>query len=132
MHGKSRSTKRGPPSILSKEEEKQLETYKLEMAEYGHPLTTEQLKTKVALLTHERVTPFKIGVPGNSWLHWFHKRHPNLTTRQAQELEFSKAKGLFAEKVASFMQTWKNCIRNRTIHLRMSGTVMKVMLKQGN
>ena len=73
-----------------------------EMADYGHPLTTKQLKLKVALLTQERPTPFTNGIPGYSWLMWFHNRHPNLTVRQSQRLEFSGAKDLNIEKVAIF------------------------------
>ena len=76
----------------------------IKMAEYRHPLTTEELRLKIALLTQERVTPFKDGILGNSWFTWFKKRHPNLTTRQSQELEYSRAKGFCAEKVASFYQ----------------------------
>ena len=76
----------------------------IKMAHYRHPLTIEELTLKVALLTQERATPFKDGISGNSWFTWFKKRHPNQTTRQSQELGFSRAKGLCAEKVASFYQ----------------------------
>ena len=74
----------------------------INMKDYGHLLTTKHLRLKVALLKHENITSFKNRILGNSWLTWFWKRHPNLTTRQSQELEFARAKGLCAKKVASF------------------------------
>ena len=104
VHGRTTNRKRGPTLVLKHEEEQALENYMINVAEYGHPLTTKQLKLKVALLTHERATPFKNGILGNSWLTWFQKRHPTLTTRQCQELDFSRAKGLCAEKVSTFYE----------------------------
>ena len=74
----------------------------LSMAEYGHPLTTEQVRLKVALITQERPTSFIDGIPGRGWLRWFKKCHPSLTIRQSQGLEFSRAKGLNAENVQGF------------------------------
>ena len=102
VHGRTRTRKRGPTPLLKQEEEQALDNIK--MTDYGHPLTSEELRLKVALLTQERVTSFKDGIPGNSWFTWFKKRHPNLTTRQSQELEYSRTKDLCAEKVASFYQ----------------------------
>ena len=104
VHGRTRTRKRGPAPVLKQEEEQALESYLIKMADYGHPLTTEELRLKVALLTQGRITSFKDRIPSNSWFIWFKKRHPNLTTRQSQELEYSRAKGLCAEKVASFYQ----------------------------
>ena len=72
------------------------------MQNCGHPLSMEDLRLKVALITQERVTPFRDGIPGDSWVRWFKKRHPDLTMRQSQGLEFARAKGLCAENVASF------------------------------
>ena len=74
----------------------------VQMADHGLPLTIEQLKLKVALLTQERATPFLNGIPGYGWLHWFQKCHPTLTTRQSQGLEVSRATGLCTENVATF------------------------------
>jgi hypothetical protein len=48
------------------------------------------------------VTPFKDGIPGDSWIHWFKKRHPNLTLRTSQGLDFARARDLCLDKVASF------------------------------
>ena len=104
VNRKIQGRKRGSPPILNQEEEKALETYMLQMADYGHPLTTEQLRLKVTLLTQERVIVFTNGIFGIRWLHWFQKRHPHLTRRQSQELQFSRVKGLCAKNVATFYE----------------------------
>ena len=57
-----------PPPTLTKEEEKELIHYLQLMVELGHPLTPGQLKAKVGEITQSRVTPFRDGIPGNSWL----------------------------------------------------------------
>ena len=49
VNGRTRGRKRSPKAVLNHEEEEALETYMREMADYNHPLTTEQLKLKVAL-----------------------------------------------------------------------------------
>ena len=69
--------------MLSVEEEAALEKYMIDMAEYGHPLSIEQLRWKVALMTQERPTSFTDGIPGRGWLRWFKNRHLDLLVRQA-------------------------------------------------
>jgi hypothetical protein len=73
-----------------------------QMQEYGHPLSMQQLRLKVATITQERITIFRDGIPGDSWVRWFKKRHPNLTLRTSQGLEFARARGLSPQNVASF------------------------------
>ena len=63
--------------MLTKSEEKALEEYILKMQEYAYPLSMDQLRLKVAEVVQERVTPFRDGIPGNGWIKWFKKRHPN-------------------------------------------------------
>ena len=57
--------------MLIVDEEAALKTYLIDMANYGHLLSTEQLRLKVALMTQERPTPFTDLIPGRGWLHWF-------------------------------------------------------------
>jgi hypothetical protein len=102
LFGRTLGRKRGPPTILQKDEESALTTYMGKMQDYGHPLTMPQLRLKVATITQERVTPFREGIPGKSWVRWFKKRHPDLTLRSSQGLEFARARGLCPENVASF------------------------------
>ena len=73
---RTRSRKRGLATVLNNNEEWALESYMLSMVEYGHPLTTDQLRLKVALITQERPTPFTNGIPWCGWLQWFKNRHP--------------------------------------------------------
>ena len=49
-----------------------------------------------------RVTPFKDGIPGDSWFHWFRKRHPHLVMRVPQGLEFARAKAMNPSTVQTF------------------------------
>ena len=51
--------KKGPKSILNKEEEEALETYMRKMEDYGHLLTIEELKGKVFLLTQGGQHPLR-------------------------------------------------------------------------
>ena len=88
--------------MLSIEEENALEDYMVQMADYGHPLSMEQLRLKVALLTQERPTPFTNGSPGPAWARWFKKRHPNLALRQSQGLDVARAKDLCLANVSTF------------------------------
>ena len=55
--------------MLTVDEEATLETYMIDMAEYGHLLSIEQLRLKVALITQERPTPFIDGIPRRRWCH---------------------------------------------------------------
>ena len=108
--------------MLTIQEESALEKYMTNMVEYGHPLSIEELRLKVALLTQERPTSFSDGILGRGWLCWFKIRHLDLTLRQAQGLEIAQAKGLCAKNVASFYKNLQklydkhqyppHCIRN--------------------
>jgi hypothetical protein len=102
LHGRILGRKRDLPTVLQPEEENALTTYMAKIQEYGHLLSMQQLRLRVAAITQERVTPFRGGLPGDSWVRWFKKRHPHLILRTSQGLEFARAKGLCPENVASF------------------------------
>ena len=74
----------GPKTILSQEEEEKLCEYFDLMVHWGHPMTPTHLRNKVAEITQERVTPFKNGILGDSWLKWFRRRHSHLGLRVPQ------------------------------------------------
>ena len=105
--GRSRRRKTGPKTILSIEEEKDIVEYIHLMVEWGHPMTPLQLKNKVVEITQERVTPFKDGVPGESWVRWFRARHPKLVLRVPQGLDHKRARGLNPKNVANFYKNLK-------------------------
>jgi hypothetical protein len=96
---------------LKEDEEIALTTYMTQMQEYGHPLSIQQLRLKMATITQERVTPFRDGILGDSWVCWFKKRHPNLTLKTSQGLEFARARGLCPDNVASFYRNLEQLYR---------------------
>ena len=51
LEERTRTRKRGPVAVLNNDEEWALESYMLSMAEYGHPLITNQMCLKVVLNT---------------------------------------------------------------------------------
>ena len=59
--GKTKGRKKGPKTILTKEEEDKLVEYIELMVHWRHPMTPIQVKNKVAKITQERETPFTRG-----------------------------------------------------------------------
>ena len=106
--GKIKNRKMGPKTILIIEEELKLVEYMLEMQNLAHPLSVNELKFKVGEIYQGRVTPFKDGVPGKSWLKWFKRRHPQLVLRIPQALDVNRAKGLCPPMVAKFYENLQN------------------------
>jgi hypothetical protein len=86
---------------LSAREEAELVEYILKMQDLGWPMTTGLLRLKVAQICQDRPHPFTHGIPGQGWLRWFRRRHPELTLRSSQGLEVNRAKNLCPENVAS-------------------------------
>ena len=93
MSGKTKSRNMNPSPILTKEEQSFLHFMK-DMVELEHPLNTSQLKAKVATMTQSRMTPFKNGVLGHSWLKWFRLRNLHFVLRQPQSFDSNRAKAL--------------------------------------
>ena len=54
------------------------------------------------------MTPFKNGIPGESWLKWFKNKHPQFIARVAQGLEMGRAKALCPINVATFYDNLEN------------------------
>jgi hypothetical protein len=80
--------------MLTKEEDQTVVAWTLGMQECGLFITLQQLKMKVAKVTQTRPTPFKNGMPIESWWHWFQNRHPNISIKVVETLEVSRAQGL--------------------------------------
>jgi hypothetical protein len=95
LYDKVMERKRGAKTMLSQEEEGNLLDYYFKMQNFGHTLTSGQLRLKVAMTTQTRETPWNAnGVLGKSWLRSFKLRHPDLVSRKSQPLEMGKARGL--------------------------------------
>jgi hypothetical protein len=102
LYGRVISRERGSQSVLKKEEEKKLVQYLFKMQDLGHPLTSGQLRLKVAQATQTRETPWSaVGVLGKSWLKSFKHRHPEISSRKSQGLEVGRARGLCPSSAAS-------------------------------
>ena len=84
FNGKTTTRKIGPKTVLTKQKEGFVIEYIYEMLDVEQPLTPQMLK----------LTQFKDGIPGDSWFHWFKKRHLHLVMRVPQGLDFARAKAM--------------------------------------
>jgi hypothetical protein len=66
---KTTSRKRGPPKILSVDEEAEVVESIFGIQECGLSISLHQLKLKAGELTQTRATPFENGIPRTSWWH---------------------------------------------------------------
>lgn len=92
--GKYANKRPGPSTILSADEEKELENWIFVCTDRGFPVTKHQLVESVKLLcdSDKRKTPFKSNRPGRSWYEAFLKRHPNISQRITENVSLSRAK----------------------------------------
>jgi hypothetical protein len=79
--GKTRSRCRGVKGVLTPEEEAEIVDFLIRMCDLGFGLTPSALNMKVFEITQHRWTPFRDGIPGDGWMRWFRRRHPELTLR---------------------------------------------------
>jgi hypothetical protein len=66
---KTTSRKRGPPRVLSVDEEVAIVEWVFGIQECGLSISLHQLKLKVGELTRTCATPLKNGIPITSWWH---------------------------------------------------------------
>ena len=98
------SCKPGPSTILTKEEEKCLLEYVVEMADRGFGLSSDDLR-RVAFTIAERSGrphPFHSGMAGRGWLDAFRHRHPQLSLRIPQALSYCRASMASKNKIDDF------------------------------
>ena len=83
----------GPPTVLTEEEEGQLASYLIKMADMGFGLSRDDVMlTAYKIAEHSgRSHPFAKGTAGRSWFDIFRSRHANLSLRSAQSLSHSRA-----------------------------------------
>jgi transposase-like protein len=90
MSGKTSSKKKGPRTVLSKEEEDVIVEWCVANQQMNRGITFYMLRKKVADVCQGRETPFKDGIPGKRWLEWFRKRHPSVIIEPAHALKGKK------------------------------------------
>jgi hypothetical protein len=69
--GKTRSRIHRAKEVLTASKESELVTYLTEMYDRGYGLSLRALKMKVYEITKTRWTPFRNGILGARWMHWF-------------------------------------------------------------
>ena len=102
LTGKTPSRHRGKHGVLSVEEDKLLVEWIMRMQTIEHPIAITHLRLKVVEIIQFCPTLFKMGVPGQGWVKWFRRRHPELSLRRGQGLEVARARNLCPASIASF------------------------------
>ena len=92
-----KSTKRygGPPTVLTKEIEKEIATTCTVLQDFGFPLTKELVGVVIRDLLKDtgQQNPFTGGTPGRDWWERFLSRWPLLSLRKPQHLPKARALG---------------------------------------
>ena len=81
---KTKGRKMEPKTILTKEEKDKLVEYIKLMVHWRHPITSMQIKNKIAEITQQREIFFKKGIIGKSWLRLFRYRYPQFSPKGAR------------------------------------------------
>lgn len=102
-------TKKGPASVLSELEEKQLEIWILYIGDMGFPPTKSLLLDSVQQIVkaQNKETPFTNGRPGRKWYNAFLRRHPVVAERMNQHL--TKAR---SEVTEEDIRKWFSTVRS--------------------
>ncbi|CAH2003841.1 unnamed protein product [Acanthoscelides obtectus] len=78
--------KMGPDTVLSSEEESNLEKWILSKALLRFPMHSGEVKVQKVLKETERDNPFTDDRPGKKWLQLFLQRHPSITAKHRNHL----------------------------------------------
>lgn len=105
LGGVTTKRRKGPPTVLTEEEESLIIERCKEMAVVGQGLEIVNLKTEVAQICETRNNPFKNGLPGKSWWTGFKRRHPDLCLRTTQGQDRDRAINLRQPVVSAFYDT---------------------------
>ena len=83
----------GPSTVLTEEEEEQLATYLVKMADMGFGLCADTVKGLAFRIVEKsgREHPFQDEKAGRAWFDGFCRQHPRLTIRKPQSLSYCRA-----------------------------------------
>ncbi|XP_039447320.1 uncharacterized protein LOC120426592 [Culex pipiens pallens] len=84
----------GPQSILTSEEEDEIQKWIFDMQCRGFPVTQEMLMGTVQqiLIAQPRKNPFKNNCPGKKWFKLFRQRHPEIAIRTPEFITNASSK----------------------------------------
>ncbi|XP_055540324.1 uncharacterized protein LOC129727006 [Wyeomyia smithii] len=90
----TRKARKGPPTVLTGDEEQKLVQYLKTMEKKGFPVVKELLlhKVKTFFGTNSRPNPFTNNVPGRKWLEGFLRRHREITFRTPETVSSANSK----------------------------------------
>jgi len=100
----SMSCRSGPPTVLTSDEEQQLASYCIKMADMGFGLSREDVMMTAFRIVESsgRKHPFTNGIAGRAWFDLFRTRHPSLTLRTPQPLSRARAACANEETVSDY------------------------------
>ena len=100
----SLNAKPGPPTVLTREEEKKLCEYYLTMCDMGYGLTVEDIRRVAYVIASNsgRPHPFKNGKASLDWYEGFLRRFPCLTLRKEEALSYMRAKNADEKIIEDF------------------------------
>ncbi|XP_055542907.1 uncharacterized protein LOC129728486 [Wyeomyia smithii] len=90
----TRKARKGPPTVLTGDEEQKLVQYLRTMEKKGFPVVKELLlhKVKTFFGTNSRPNPFTNNAPGRKWLEGFLRRHREITFRTPETVSSASSK----------------------------------------
>ena len=107
------STRPGPNTVLTKEEEDRFVKYCLGMSKMGFGLTRGRLVCLVQrfLQYDGRENPFTEDRPGKSWWKGFLNRHPELGMRTPEPLSLARAIACSESKMDEWFNAFEDCLK---------------------
>lgn len=93
ISGKHTRVHSGAPTVLTAEEEKEIERACVVLQDMGFPLTREFVAVAIRdfLKVRGRGEKFRDGIPGYDWWLGFFRRHPKLVERKPEHLPKCRA-----------------------------------------
>lgn len=112
--------KKGPNTVLSFSDEKEIEQWILFCAEAGFPVTKSRLLDCVQAYVCKSITSFKNNRPGPHWYKAFMRRHPVLSQRIAQNLTSTRA-SVTEEDLRNWFEIVKLNLEKNTVDISNKG-----------